>query len=487
MSGPTSAATYGSHTASPSIFGKPAASSSPPKPFLSEQSRNFVSTGIFEKLKTETGIPYAGARDVGDHAQTYSRPALQVQKPALISSIDHVQVSQEEHPLSVSDYNGASHIASYGQTDPLAPQSLSQPSQHQTGSSNTRVFQSGPLANNFPSSSAPERLDFLNQKEEYAGSIQQQNLQNAHNHQPPLVPIASSQADFLPPKRNLPFVRSPLKPILHTKFPTVPNQPADSIPKHPDMPSSVHGSDKDMNAKSRKPTEAPRPHTAPEKTTVVQESTKSARRGKKTVTKKQEDKHIPTVEELLQRPDFPPLAPTPDPAPAEKQVKVAKPPSCRTRSKGKGETVTHVDNDPPGTLKKGKAPAKSKSIRTQESDAEMPDVLLPDSQDNQSSKTKASTRRRKPLVERNPNAQMAETTNHLNKLSAALDKDPLFQSSIESETKYADLPPGERRKALETFMCEQLGNPAFRTLCKDLSGMWQSVVLGREVGVEKEW
>lgn len=62
----------------------------------------------------------------------------------------------------------------------------------------------------------------------------------------------------------------------------------------------------------------------------------------------------------------------------------------------------------------------------------------------------------------------------------ALMEEPAFSASSDI-AKYAELEEGERRAALETFMCEQLENPAFHTLCEDMSRMWQTVFFGREV------
>lgn len=49
---------------------------------------------------------------------------------------------------------------------------------------------------------------------------------------------------------------------------------------------------------------------------------------------------------------------------------------------------------------------------------------------------------------------------------------------------WADLPESVQRETLDTWMCQQLGNPDFIALCKRIDESWQATLFAKSVGVD---
>ena len=324
--------------------------------------------------------------------------------------------------------------------------------------------------NSYLSSSAPEKLDCYDYSAGLANSTQQRKFQDIiYQPQPSTAPVYRIQTSLLPPRRELPFSRPPSSFSPSKVLPFTPAPVTTVSPKvnHKTEPVKDHES---------RENETPAGNS-PEKKSSTGGLKKPASRGKRAPAKKPE-KSVPSVEDLLQRDDFALPAVEPDTAPTGKKTAIRKPPARRTRQPRKNaKSAAKIPPSEPSQTQNEEDTLKPSGPIN---DAEMED-MVPDSQE---AVPAAKPSPRKPLSTLSRNIRTAKIP--VDKIPAALLSDPLFTASPEF-ANYADLPVGERRRALEAFMCEQLENPAFRALCKDMGAMWQTVVFGREVGVEKEW
>ena len=96
------------------------------------------------------------------------------------------------------------------------------------------------------------------------------------------------------------------------------------------------------------------------------------------------------------------------------------------------------------------------------------------------------------LIDSAPTGPSAGTTtalqpNHasaVDPLAILLREAAFAQSASHNLTAWANLPESVQRSTLDTWMCQQLGDPGFATLVKRLDESWQANLVGRSVGVD---
>ncbi len=71
---------------------------------------------------------------------------------------------------------------------------------------------------------------------------------------------------------------------------------------------------------------------------------------------------------------------------------------------------------------------------------------------------------------------------HINAMNLLL-REPSF-AATQHLASWASLPESVQRSTLDTWMCQQFGDPAFIALMKRIDESWQANMFGRSVGVE---
>lgn len=356
-----------------------------------------------------------------------------------------------------------------------------------------------------PSSSAPGGLNVSNHDPDLATSSQQRRLQNIiYQPQPSTAPEYRSQTHMLPPRRELPFARptEEPKPPLVTSAHTPTNdlsttkaaldkqkRPSTDI-REPD-PSLKLIADQEHQSPAKRSRKVParkKTTPAPRKATVTRRKAAEAKAKTKAT--------VPSVEELLQQQETVVNL-------QDSRVQHQDSPAPTTTSKGDNKTLNGVPSkDPIGgriepreTRSRASLPSNYRMsdpvVLDDRINSAMDDVVF-DSQEGYQRPTnepKASVpdfpkQSRAPLQPQSsnisPTKPMPKASHTVTRAMQTRFNDSCLSASSQID-KFATLPEIERRAALETFMCEQLENPAFHTLCKDMSKMWQTVFFGRKL------
>lgn len=343
---------------------------------------------------------------------------------------------------------------------------------------NSRSNRTAPSDFDCPSSSAPGRLTKSDQDLSYATSSQQRRLENIiYQPQPSSAPIYTSQTDLLPPKRELPFAKPAVLTSAH--LPSLGPMAHDDDNQNNEEREQTASQGKATRAKSRKPRTKRTVATAPKKAIITRKRAAEAKsKGK-----------IPSVEELLGKSDSA-AASTED---ATQRGRSDAPANVPLVGETELDQLQHVENliTQPTSKRVGKTQSilsgQAREIMDGRVEVGMEDVVcnssegLPVTNERETNRRDVAVGLKEPLRERSRNiySPQASPRNPVSRAMEALLNEPTFATSPDV-SRYAGLPEDERRANLETFMCEQLESPAFHTLCKDMSRMWQRIYFGRE-------
>lgn len=335
-------------------------------------------------------------------------------------------------------------------------------------------FVTGIIGDSFTPNAAAPYL-FTARSENLGGVPPSYNQQAFLSVRPSTAPVplspATTLSQYLPPRRELPFAKPTLR-TLSTKLDTIstaenPAGPQNTLKLPEVKPSRSVLATSTLTGNTAGALIAEKPKKAPAKRAAPR--SRGSATARKKAAEKAVGKYVPTVEELLQASTEPLNEPTSaiDTQELLAQVDHATKAGTKRSIAGESETNARYPHTPPPLAK-----PKPQSPRPCATAGEL---LYPQEAPPGAHATPAPAARpdRVALAEKTMNG-LADSAG-MN--SSILATDPNYDPNSDLAA-YDAQPEHDRIALVESWMCEQLENPHFHTLVRDMECQWQRVLFG---------